>query len=143
MTNFIHYSLRSVEIFSIAFVGLWLVALLIASIRKFFLHESLADSPWTLSNEEKAQLEVSKEGRLCRILVAFDIFMNVLLFNGQEDETISAHSWRASLQGKLWGKVMVTWLNLFQSDHGYNAAAGDLERAEEREATEKRNLNLK
>lgn len=97
-------------------------------------------SPPTL--EETAQAKAAHEGRLLRLAVAFDIFINVLLLNGQEDETISTHAWRAKLEGKRWGKAVSWWLDLFQPGHGAQAAAGDLERAEERIAVEKKALGL-
>lgn len=62
--------------------------------------------------------------------------MNVVLFFGRSDETISAHSARACLEGKTWGKWMSAFLNIFQSDHGVKAQAGDAERAKSILATE-------
>jgi hypothetical protein len=73
--------------------------------------------------------EVQREGYIHRFLIAFDIFCNVVFFNGDEDETISSHSARAATQGKRWGIVLSKFLNLFQRDHGAHAIAGDEERA--------------
>jgi len=78
----------------------------------------------------------AKEGTIHKDLVAVDIAANVILLHGQEDETISSHSARADEEGKGWGKWMSRFLNLFQSDHGAKAQAGDLERAENVERLE-------
>jgi hypothetical protein len=86
-------------------------------------------------NVAAQEAQAAKEGYVHRVLVAFDIFVNVI-FRGREDETISARSYRAALEGKLWGRVMNAFLNLFQSNHGAKAAAGDLERATSIERTE-------
>ena len=73
---------------------------------------------------------------------AFDIFLNVTFMNGQNDETMSAHAWRASLEGKKWGVAMNWWLNGFQPNHGYQAACGDYQRALNRSNVEKKALGL-
>ena len=72
--------------------------------------------------------QAASDGYLHRVLVAFDIFINVI-FRGRMDETISAHAYRAALQNKLWGRILNGALNLIQSNHGAKAAAGHLERA--------------
>ena len=84
------------------------------------------DQSQTVSVETNAE----KEGYIHRFLVAFDIFCNVTFLRGQEDETISSHSARAAEEGKTWGIWMSKFLDLFQSDHGAKAQAGDVERAE-------------
>lgn len=89
-----------------------------------------------------AEAQAAAEGYLHRALVAFDIFVNVVLLKGQQDETISTHCWRASLEGKTWGDVMCWWLNLFQDNHGPQAASGDLLRATERCEVLKKALGL-
>lgn len=78
-----------------------------------------------VTNEQQAK----QEGYVKRVLIGFDQFANVVL-NGHPDETISSRSARAATQGKLWGKTMSKFLDLFQKDHGATAEAGDLERAE-------------
>lgn len=60
-----------------------------------------------------------------RIFVALDKFINVILFNGQLDETISAHSARAALEGKTWGGLMLKFLNIFDPNHGAGAIVDD------------------
>jgi hypothetical protein len=91
-------------------------------------------------NVPVAEASASQDGYVHRVLVAFDVFVNVL-FRGRMDETISARSYRAALQGKLWGKVMNAFLNLFQANHGALAAAGDLERADSVAGTEQKTLD--
>lgn len=76
------------------------------------------------------------QGYVHRVLVAFDQFMNVMIFFGRNDETISAHASRACLEGKIWGRLMSAFLNIFQADHGVKAQAGDAERARAILATE-------
>src|ERR1700674_1116954 len=85
-----------------------------------------------------AMARAAKEGWAHRSLCAFDIAFNVIVLRGQQDETISTHSWRAAQEGKLWGKVMCGWLNWFQPNHGPKAASGDLERATVRVAVLKK-----
>jgi hypothetical protein len=70
-----------------------------------------------------------------RVLIAFDQMVNVIT-GGHPDETISSRAGRAALAGRWWGKVMSAFLNLFESDHGAKAEAGDLERAEQIEYLE-------
>jgi len=89
--------------------------------------------------EDKA----AKEGWFHRSLVAFDIACNVFFLRGLPDETISSHSERAALEGKLWGKCMVYFLNLFESNHGEKATAGDLERADSIAKVEQKTLGEK
>jgi hypothetical protein len=90
-------------------------------------------------NVQLQELQASKEGYIHRVLVALDIFLNVV-FKGREDETISARSYRAALEGKIWGRIMNAFLDIFQSNHGAKAAAGDLERANSIAATENKIL---
>jgi hypothetical protein len=80
------------------------------------------------------EAKAAKESWPHRMLVAFDIAFNVIVLRGQQDETISTHSWRAQQEGKLWGKAMCWWLDGFQQNHGQKAASGDLERAKSRVA---------
>jgi hypothetical protein len=61
---------------------------------------------------------------------------------GQQDETISTHSWRASVEGKRWGKLMNAWLGWLEPCHGQKAASGDLERAMARVAVLSRFLGV-
>jgi hypothetical protein len=90
-------------------------------------------------NVTAAKTSAASDKYLHRVLVAFDIFVNVI-FRGRMDETISARSYRAALQGKLWGRILNGALNIIQKNHGALAAAGDLERATSIESTEKKVL---
>jgi hypothetical protein len=83
-------------------------------------------SPQQTATQEQ---QAGRENYILRALVAFDQLCNVVIFNGAPDETISSHSARAATEGKLWGKLMSHFLDIFQSDHGAKAEAGDLERA--------------
>jgi hypothetical protein len=76
------------------------------------------------------ELQASQEGWIRRMLVAFDIAFNVIVLRGQQCETISSHAWRAQQEGKTWGKWMCKFLDLFQANHGFKAACGDLERSQ-------------
>jgi hypothetical protein len=127
----LHKLLLTGEIFSGAVLGLIAVSTIFGVINKY---RGLY-VPWAGAQQVAAQeLTASKEGWPHRALVAFDIWFNVTILRGQQDETISTHSWRAQQEGKLWGKLMCKWLNGFQPNHGFKAASGDLERAKSRVA---------
>lgn len=98
--------------------------------------------PINPANIALAMAKSNEEGRIHHWLNAFDIFLNVTFMNGQNDETMSAHAWRAALEGHWWGKAMDWWLCGFQPNHGYQAAAGDLQRALNRMAIEKKALGI-
>jgi hypothetical protein len=109
------------------------------------LHRALGTSnsrPMTPENIQAAMARSNDESRVHRWLDAFDIFLNVTFMNGQNDETMSAHCWRAAQAGHLWGRAMNWWLEGFQPNHGYQAACGDLQRAINRIAVEKKALGL-
>jgi len=76
-----------------------------------------------------------------RVLVALDQFANVVL-GGNPDETISARSARAAKRGNLLGKFMCWWLDKLQKNHGEQAEAGDLARAERVEEIEEQALGV-
>ncbi|MHB8483530.1 MAG: hypothetical protein ACYDBV_12485 [Nitrospiria bacterium] len=104
-------------------------------------------------NKKKSSLiwmrRASREGYVHRVLVAFDIFCNVIL-GGNEDETISSHVRRISDAHKTWTKNPIVWiaksvnagLDIIQPDHGQHAEAGDLERAEHEENIEEKALRF-
>ena len=87
-------------------------------------------TPLTPAQEATAEQQAKSDGYARRVLVAFDIFVNVIC-NGHEDETISSRAARAATEGKWWGILLSMFLDLFQKDHGAQAQAGDLARAEE------------
>lgn len=100
-------------------------------------------TPLTTVEVTAVEAQVAKEGTFHKDLVAIDIATNVVLLRGQEDETISSHAARAAEQGKFWGKLVSRFLNLFQSNHGAKAQAGDVERAEIVENLEEKSGGLK
>lgn len=102
------------------------VAFLISTVRTILDGKA---APWVPGDIPAAMKQASEEGWAHRSLVAFDIGFNVVFLRGQPDETISTHAWRASTEGKIWGKWMSDWLGWFQANHGQKAACGDLERA--------------
>jgi hypothetical protein len=85
--------------------------------------------PMTPENIAAAMARANCASHVHRWLDAFDIFLNVTFMNGANDETMSAHAWRASLDGCYWGIAMNWWLEGFQPNHGYQAACGDIQRA--------------
>lgn len=96
-----------------------------------------------ISTDLEAELaKVAREGWLYRALIAFDIASNVIVFKGQQDETISTHCWRAMQEGKTWGRLACKWLDGYQDDHGIIAAVGDLQRASARVEVLKKALGL-
>lgn len=119
--------------------GLFIVPFGISTIRALIGGQVEA---WAPSLVLKYEARAAKERWPHRCLVALDIFCNVVLLRGQQDETISTHCYRALMEGKLWGKVMSRWLCWFQPNHGQKAASGDLERATARVLTLKKVLGV-
>jgi hypothetical protein len=95
------------------------------------------DPQQTAVQESKAVTETY----IHRVLVAFDIFINVL-FRGHPGETISSRASRAATEGKKWGVVLSKFLDLFQKDHGATAQAADEQRAETVEYLEESSGNI-
>ena len=138
--DILHKFLLGGEIYLAAASALVVVSLIFRGI-----HHILGTSnsmPMNAENIAKAMAKSNDESRIHRWLDAFDIFLNVTFMNGQNDETMSAHSWRASLEGHWWGIAMHWWLCGFQPNHGYQAACGDLQRALNRVVVEKKALGL-
>lgn len=115
------------EISGIVITSLVALSVVMATVRAMLHGASPVFNPNT--DVAIAEARAAKEGYLHRILVAFDIFLNVVVLAGCQGETISAHSFIASLEGKLWGKLMTKWLDGIQVSHGQKAASGDLERS--------------
>jgi hypothetical protein len=90
------------------------------------MHDPL--TPLSPGQTAQAEQQASREGYLHRLLVGLDQFLNVVC-DGRPDETISARAARAAEQGKPWGVELSRALNLFETNHGVKAQAGDLERA--------------
>ena len=76
-------------------------------------------------------------------MIAIDVCLNVLFFDGLLGETISAHSARASQQGEWWGWWLSWGLDWIEPDHGAKAEQADLDRAEEVVETEDKAEKLK
>ncbi len=68
-------------------------------------------------------------------LTAFDVFLNVFIFFGLQDETMSAHAGRMMLAGSTWGKICSYALEypplgwVFGHKHVQGAIVHDEERA--------------
>lgn len=138
--NLFHDLLIAAKIYAEASAGLIAASLLF---RAWHHIRGTANSmPMTPENIKIAMEKSNHESRIHRWLVAFDIFLNVTFMNGQNDETMSAHCWRASLEGHKWGIAMNWWLEGFQPHHGYQAACGDLQRSLNRAECEKKALGL-
>jgi hypothetical protein len=138
--DILHKFLLGGEIYAAAASGLVVVSLLFRGWHH--LRGTSNTMPQTPANIALAMAKSNDEGRIHHWLNAFDIFLNVTFMNGQNDETMSAHCWRAANEGHLWGKAMNWWLEGFQPHHGYQAACGDLQRALNRAAVEKKALGI-
>lgn len=139
--DILHKVLLGGEIYLAAASGLVVVSGLFRLWHK--IRGTANSMPMTPENIKIAMEKSNHESRVHRWFVAFDIFLNVTFMNGQNDETMSAHCWRASLQGHKWGIAMNWWLEGFQPHHGYQAACGDLQRGLNRVECEKEALGLK
>lgn len=127
-TNMNHLLLILI-IISSTVAGLIGIAGAIATVRALI---GRATEKWNVSDVQIAEQRAANEGWPHRMAVALDIAVNVIVLRGQQDETISTHSYRASIEGKMWGKCMTVWLGWIQPNHGQKAASGDLERAKSR-----------
>src|SRR5208282_6123998 len=107
---------------SATIAGLIVIAWSMATIRAVLGNTTLG---WIPGDVPAAEVRAGAEGYPHRVLVALDIFMNVVFLFGEQDETMSTHAWRASVVGKTWGKAMNHWLGWFQPNHGPLAASGD------------------
>jgi len=86
---------------------------------------------WTVTDTGQSELSSLREPYWLRVLVAFDVFMNVIA-GGLPDETISARCGRWSMRphGHLVQKFINRWLSTLQADHGLQAISGDMGRAQ-------------
>lgn len=131
------------EIFVAVIASLVTFGLVMTTIRALINGHFVIDGPFTSSDETTAELRASREAWWHKSLVAFDQFFNVFLLNGYPDETISAHAWRKSKQGKWWAVGLSRWLSWIQPNHGAKAAAGDRYRAITVAAIESQALGIK
>lgn len=86
-------------------------------------------TPLSPAQTASQELKTAHENYIVRTLVAADIAANVA-FGGHEDETISTRTAVLALQKNRFGILVSRFLDLFHKDHGADAAAGDLERAQ-------------
>ena len=140
--DILHKVFLGVEIFMMGVAACFVVGFLTSTIRALFHLNTKDIKVWQTQDIPTVMAKAGREGWIHRGLGAFDIAFNVIVLRGQQDETISTHSWRAQQDDKLWGKAMCWWLNLFQANHGPQAACGDLERASVRVAVLKKALGL-
>jgi hypothetical protein len=102
-----------------------------------------------LKEIDRVERNTRKQDYVHRVLVALDMFINVIT-GGNEDETISSRVRRvvSTHKGFSWNagvwvaKVLNSALNIIQPDHGQHAEAGDLERAKQVEQIEDRALDI-
>jgi len=93
------------------------------------------DYPWTPADTTKSEASSAHASYVHRVLVAFDVLCNVILF-GLSDETISARCGRWSLRtsgdpaARWLARQVNGWLCRIQRDHGFEAMSGDLARAQ-------------
>jgi len=99
-------------------------------------------TPLTVAEQIQAETDAVSEGYFRRVLIALDMFGNVLLFNGMPGETISAHAGRAAFEGHRWGLLLCKFLDLFEADHDIKAEAADLARAARIVQTEESSADL-
>ena len=68
---------------------------------------------------QKFKNDVSKRNRLLRFLLVFDQMLNVLFWNGSQDETVSSHIGRKIEEGKsTWfDRSLCRLLSKIESSH--------------------------
>lgn len=94
-------------------------------------------TPLTPAETATEEAQAASENFAVRDLVAVDVFASELT-GGPADETISTRLAIDSVEGhgisKEMGKVGSAILDKFQSDHGADSAAGDLQRAQDEQS---------
>ena len=67
----------------------------------------------------KFENDVKKRSRLKRLLLVLDQLMNVVFWNGSQDETVSSHIGRRIKAGKAtwFDKKLCCFLKKFEHDH--------------------------
>ena len=68
---------------------------------------------------KKFEKDMKKRNRVMRFLLSLDQMINVLLWNGSQDETISSHIARRKVNGNAtwFDKSLCKLLRLFESKH--------------------------
>lgn len=86
---------------------------------------------WTMAAQAASAIGGTKEPYWLRVLVAFDVFANVLA-GGLPGECISSRCGRWALRphGHWVQKFVNGWLNVVQRGHGLLSMAGDMGRAQ-------------
>lgn len=74
-----------------------------------------------MSNEliNKFNNDIAKRSRLMRFLLSFDQMLNVIFWNGSQDETVSSHIGRriASNKATWFDKKLCCFLKKFENNH--------------------------
>lgn len=86
---------------------------------------------WTITDTGQSELSSLREPYWLRVLVAFDVFCNVVAF-GLPNECISSRCgrWGTRPHGHLVQRFILSWLDVIQADHGWQSISGDLGRAQ-------------
>ena len=68
---------------------------------------------------EKFQNDIEKRSRLLRFLLVLDQMLNVVFWNGSQDETVSSHIGRRIDNGEAtwFDKKLCCFLKLFEDNH--------------------------
>lgn len=90
----------------------------------------------------KIIIKDEKESYLHRVLVALDVFCNVIL-GGLPNETISSRVARNAARGSGFSKFILSILDKISKDHGIKAEEADLGRADIVQRVEEKALDKK
>ena len=73
--------------------------------------------------ERKFENDMQKRSRAKRLLLVFDQFLNVLFWNGSQDETVSSHIYRRIESGKAtkFDKLLCQFLRKLESRHCFKS----------------------
>jgi len=73
--------------------------------------------------EKKFENDIKKRSRAKRLLLVFDQFLNVLLWNGSQDETVSSHLCRRIKSGKAtkFDTLFCQFLRKLESRHCFKS----------------------
>jgi hypothetical protein len=72
---------------------------------------------------EKFETDMQKRTRVKRLLLVFDQFFNVLLWNGSQDETVSSHIYRRieSGQATWFDRLLCQFLRKLEAKHCFKS----------------------
>jgi len=73
--------------------------------------------------QSKFDNDVKKRSRFKRFLLVLDQMLNVLLWNGSQDETVSSHLYRRIESGKAtwFDKLLCQFLRKLESNHCFKS----------------------